>query len=95
MFVSVQTARKASTTYYSALHLEVARYIALVYRARFELPWNISRMIGPPPAPLLRDGVTKSANGSPRGSPVKNRGGVVPGGPPKVPTPKRADPIKF
>jgi hypothetical protein len=96
--VCMQTTRKASTSYYATLHLEVARYVALACRARFELPWNVSRMIGSPPPMVLRGGVqpdAKSASGSPRGSPVKNRGVSVLGGPPKVPTPKRMEPIKF
>lgn len=47
-------ARKASTTYYPTLHLEVARYAAHAARARFELPWTVARLVGLPPAALCR-----------------------------------------
>ncbi|KAG8776965.1 hypothetical protein FRC12_000609 [Ceratobasidium sp. 428] len=48
------TARKASTTYYPTLHLEIARYIQLTREARFELPWTLSRMVGNPPSSVVK-----------------------------------------
>ncbi|KAI0789852.1 armadillo-type protein [Abortiporus biennis] len=48
-------ARKASTTYYPTLHLEISRYISLALQASFELPWSISRLIGHPPSGMRRN----------------------------------------
>jgi hypothetical protein len=46
-----QISRKASTTYYPTLHLELARYIAYATRTGYELPYTVARLIGlPPPA---------------------------------------------
>ena len=84
---AAQTTRKASTTYYATLHLEIARYVALAGRARFELPWTLARLVGPPPAAMLRG--AKSRGGSPRTSPAKSRGA------PSIPTPTKVEPIKF
>ena len=83
-----QTTRKASMTYYATLHLEIARYIAFVCRARFELPWTLSRLIGPPPTSMLRGG-SKSKSGTPRNTPTKSSGAPI------IPTPKKVEPIKF
>ncbi|KAJ4477395.1 armadillo-type protein [Lentinula aciculospora] len=47
--------RKASTTYYPTLHLELARYVVFAARARFELPWTLSRLIGLPPPGLCKN----------------------------------------
>ncbi|KAH9856670.1 armadillo-type protein [Lenzites betulinus] len=47
-------ARKASTTYYPTLHLEIARYVASAGRAGLELPWSLSRLVGQPPAGMRR-----------------------------------------
>ncbi|KAF8896485.1 armadillo-type protein [Infundibulicybe gibba] len=47
--------RKASTTFYPTLHLELARYIAHVGRAGYELPWTVSRLIGMPPPALAKN----------------------------------------
>ena len=49
-----QTARKASTTYYPTLHLEISRYMAFANRAGFEVPWTISRLVGLPPTALCK-----------------------------------------
>ncbi|KDQ19339.1 hypothetical protein BOTBODRAFT_436133 [Botryobasidium botryosum FD-172 SS1] len=48
------TVRKASTTYYPTLHLELARYVSLAVHAQYEIPWTLSRYIGPPPATLQK-----------------------------------------
>ncbi|KAI0322116.1 armadillo-type protein [Amylostereum chailletii] len=84
-------ARKASTTYYPTLHLEIARYIALAGAARFELPWTVSRLIGPPPTALGRRvprPPTTSARSSPQSSPTK-------GGQQALPSPRRIEPLRF
>ncbi|KAH8100969.1 armadillo-type protein [Cristinia sonorae] len=47
-------ARKASTTYYPTLHLEIARYIAAVGRAGYETPWTVSKLVGSPPSSLRK-----------------------------------------
>jgi hypothetical protein len=46
---SRKSARKASTTYYPHLHLELARYISLALSASYQLPYPVSRLIEPPP----------------------------------------------
>lgn len=83
----VLIARKASATYYPTLHLELSRYIALAAEAHFELPWTVSRLIGPPPSAMCK----RSAHGSPR-SPTKRSGAPAA---PVLPSPRRMDPIKF
>ncbi|KIJ51427.1 hypothetical protein M422DRAFT_26843 [Sphaerobolus stellatus SS14] len=87
----ILTTRKASTTYYGTLHLEISRYVALAGRAKFNVPWNIARIVGQPPAHLLKVGVVP-ANASPRSSPTKPK--VAPGAP-NLPTPKKVEPMKF
>ncbi|KAK0446253.1 armadillo-type protein [Armillaria borealis] len=70
--------RKASTTYYPTLHLELARYIAHAGSAGYELPWAISRLLGPPPPALCK---TKSVlSTSPPPSPTKCAGRGPPPG---------------
>lgn len=49
-----QIARKASTTYYPTLHLEIARYIAFATNAGYDLPWSVAKLVGPPPAALAK-----------------------------------------
>ncbi|KZT02263.1 uncharacterized protein LAESUDRAFT_730448 [Laetiporus sulphureus 93-53] len=46
--------RKASATYYPTLHLEIARYVAAAGRSGYELPWNISRVMGSPPSAMRK-----------------------------------------
>ncbi|KAA1467753.1 hypothetical protein DENSPDRAFT_847772 [Dentipellis sp. KUC8613] len=85
-------ARKASTTYYPTLHLELARYIALVGQARFELPWTVSRLIGPPPSAVCKRtarSATNSTRASPHSTPTKKSDVPV------LPSPRRIEPIKF
>ncbi|WWD17526.1 hypothetical protein CI109_101967 [Kwoniella shandongensis] len=52
------TFRKASTTYYPAVHLELARYVSLLQAASpgGKLPYLISKMVGPPPEELRKFG---------------------------------------
>ena len=59
-------ARKASTTYYPTLHLEISRYLAHSAHARYELPWTVSRLVGSPP-----NNVLKTVRSSNPGSPVR------------------------
>ncbi|KAI0255156.1 armadillo-type protein [Lactifluus subvellereus] len=78
-------ARKASTTYYPTLHLEISRYVALAGQAQYELPWTLSRLIGPPPAALARTTkMTTTAHSQPsaRAAPV-------------LPSPRRVEPLKI
>jgi len=79
------TSRKASTTYYPTLHLELARYIDHVKRAKHELPWTLSRVLGSPPSNLRRNQAR-----TPNTSPQKLRTSV-----PMLPSPRKADPIQI
>ena len=51
---ATQIARKASTTYYPTLHLEIARYVSAAGLSGFEIPWSLSRMIGQPPTAMRK-----------------------------------------
>jgi len=64
--------RKASTTYYPTLHLELARYVVLAGRAQFELPWTLSRLMGLPPPGLCKN-PPPSASTSGRNTPAGAR----------------------
>nr|KIR87601.1 hypothetical protein I308_01623 [Cryptococcus tetragattii IND107] len=50
------TFRKASTTYYPFVHLELARYVRLLQEASpsGRLPYLISKMVGPPPEEVAK-----------------------------------------
>ncbi|OWZ74443.1 hypothetical protein AYX14_00090 [Cryptococcus neoformans] len=50
------TFRKASTTYYPCVHLELARYVRLLQEAspNGKLPYLISKMVGPPPEEVTK-----------------------------------------
>lgn len=92
-----QISRKASTTYYPTLHLELARYVAHSARAGYELPWPVSRLVGVPPAGLAKNPSSAPTSGgrstpAPQGSPTK-RGGV--GGAPALPSPRKIEPLKM
>lgn len=101
-----QTARKASTTYYPTLHLELSRFVALAMEARYALPWSLQRHVGLPPANVLRIApivgpiLLPFAGGSSSrsSSPGRDRDRVVvrsstPGGPPVLglPSPKKLE----
>jgi hypothetical protein len=95
-------ARKASTTYYPTLHLEIARYTAHTVRARFELPWTVSRLIGLPPSAMCLPINHPSPSdiplpASPHGSPRKKRtgGSPVDGSSPHIPPTRRHEPFKL
>ncbi|KAG8681233.1 hypothetical protein FRC08_015771 [Ceratobasidium sp. 394] len=64
------TARKASTTYYPTLHLEIARYIQLTREVKYEIPWTLSRMVGNPPSSVAKP---IQAEGSRTGTPAGPR----------------------
>ncbi|KAL0576518.1 hypothetical protein V5O48_005463 [Marasmius crinis-equi] len=78
--------RKASTTYYPTLHLELARYVGHASRAGFELPWTLSRLVGLPPSQLCKNPAPSSGRNTPnpgaKGS-SRTRGSTVPGTPPR------------
>ncbi|KIY43968.1 hypothetical protein FISHEDRAFT_52044 [Fistulina hepatica ATCC 64428] len=81
----ITISRKASTTYYPTLHLELARYIAHATGAGFELPWTVSRLLGRPPTALCKPSApstSSSAEPSPRRGP-----------PPFLPPPKKLNSI--
>ncbi|KAJ7018809.1 armadillo-type protein [Mycena alexandri] len=94
--------RKASTTYYPTLHLELARYVAHAGRAGYELPWPVSRLVGVPPAGLAKNPPPASGRTTPApsgrstpaplgmGSPTKQRGGA-----PALPSPRKMEPLKM
>ncbi|CAE6532960.1 unnamed protein product [Rhizoctonia solani] len=67
------TARKASTTYYPTLHLEIARYVQLTQEARFELPWTLARMVGNPPSGMMKPTEGRSGSSSRSGTPAGPR----------------------
>ncbi|KAF9007579.1 armadillo-type protein [Cyathus striatus] len=83
--------RKASTTYYPTLHLELARYIAYVSRAGYELPYTVGRLVGLPPPALAKSVVGgRSMSSSSRSTPR------LPGSQtPALPSPRRVEPLKF
>jgi len=78
-------ARKASTTYYPTLHLEISRYVDLAGLARYELPWTLSRLIGSPPTALARTPKVTTAH------PLPQAGRQAPA----LPSPRRAEPLKI
>ena len=94
-----QISRKASTTYYPTLHLELARYIAYATRAGYELPYTVARLIGlPPPAhaknpeavPLLPSGRNTPSRGT-----TPNRRPPGADGHPGLPSPVKIEPMRF
>ncbi|KZP00382.1 hypothetical protein CALVIDRAFT_475841 [Calocera viscosa TUFC12733] len=89
------TIRKASTTYYPTLHLEISRYMHLAIHARFELPWSLSRLVGSPPSPVRRAGLNTPDRSGASGS-GKSPGRRPQGGrPPMLPATPRLDAIRM
>lgn len=95
----MQASRKASTTYYPNLHLELARYCSLAIAAEYALPQQILRLVEPPPTQYrkingqARDRMTSQGlDGGrhlgrvPHGSPRAEAGRSSPGGPPSAPS---------
>ncbi|KAF8313675.1 hypothetical protein DL93DRAFT_2058914 [Clavulina sp. PMI_390] len=64
------TTRKASTTYYPTLHLEIARYISHAASSGFELPWSLARYVGLPPSHVLLAGTLDNVGGSSKGAKI-------------------------
>lgn len=108
-FLQKKVARKASTTYYPTLHLEIARYVASTTAAGYEIPWTLSRLIGSPPSNMAKTSSSAKdrdrergrssvmsgasyARGSPS-TPTRDRASVP--GVPKIPTPKKVEPLRF
>ncbi|KAG6853991.1 hypothetical protein C0991_011855 [Blastosporella zonata] len=83
--------RKASTTYYPTLHLELARYIDHAVNAGYELPYTVSRLIGVPPSGLARPAVPGRAMSAHIMSTPTKRGT----GGPALPSPRKIEPIQF
>jgi hypothetical protein len=53
--LTTQTLRKASTTYYPTLHLELARYVDHLQRSLgSKVPYLINKMVAPPPEELRK-----------------------------------------
>lgn len=86
-------ARKASMTYYPSLHLELSRYIAHALRAGCELPYTLSRLIGPPP-PGLAVSVSSPTQGNPL---LRTLGATEPtnSGGPSLPSSRIIERIRF
>ncbi|KXN88618.1 GTPase-binding protein rid1 [Leucoagaricus sp. SymC.cos] len=103
--------RKASTTYYPTLHLEISRYINYAIRAGYELPYTVSRLIGFPPAALCKNpqlvaaaaaNVAQQIYGQSSGRCTPRQGvQSQPSTPtkcsaaPAIPSPKRVEPLHF
>ncbi|KAH9481746.1 GTPase-binding protein rid1 [Psilocybe cubensis] len=73
--------RKASTTYYPTLHLELARYIAFATRAGFELPYTVARLMGMPPVAHAKNPAAAAAALSGGASKSRSHAGSAPGSP--------------
>ncbi|KAI0342708.1 hypothetical protein BDW22DRAFT_1357179 [Trametopsis cervina] len=102
--------RKASTTYYPTLHLEIARYIAAAVKAGYELPWSVAKLMGPPPSAMCKPGSGRASRaqaqpgndstGSPRrkapatGSHARSAS-AFPGSGPQLPVPRKVTPMLF
>ncbi|CCM03607.1 uncharacterized protein FIBRA_05745 [Fibroporia radiculosa] len=83
--------RKASTTYYPTLHLEIARYVAAAGRSGYEVPWSTARYIGSPPS-----GMRKSVARTPKTQPpvhASRSAHSVPSSPTKSSAPPPPGPV--
>ncbi|KDR78820.1 hypothetical protein GALMADRAFT_137817 [Galerina marginata CBS 339.88] len=97
--------RKASTTYYPNLHLELARYIAYATRAGYELPYTVARLVGLPPPAHAKNPQASAAQAAAGGSgsgrntprqpttPNTKRSSVQM--PPPLPSPRKIEPMMF
>ncbi|KAJ7126744.1 armadillo-type protein [Mycena epipterygia] len=88
----VLISRKASTTYYPTLHLELARYVAHSGRAGYDLPWTVSRLVGLPPSGLAKNA---SSSTSGRNTPASQGSPTKRGGTPVLPAPRKIEPLKI
>ena len=46
--------------YYPTLHLEIARYVQIAGLAGYDIPWAVSRIVGPPPPAMCKPGLQNS-----------------------------------
>jgi len=96
-----QISRKASTTYYPTLHLELSRYINHAIQAGYELPYTVSRLIGSPPVALFKNSQHAAAATAPTSIPnpeqrlQQNIPTNRPVLPPVFPSLRRVEPIRF
>jgi len=94
-----QISRKASTTYYPTLHLELARYIAYATRAAYELPYTVARLIGLPPPAYTKNPEAVPLPSSGRNTPSRgttpNRRPPGADGHPGLPSPVKIEPMRF
>lgn len=65
----------------------------LVAKAKFELPWTVSRLIGPPPNAMCRPG-KGSSRGSPGGQVTPSKRPIA-NGFVALPNPERIEPLRF
>ncbi len=89
-------------TYYPTLHLEIARYIEYTTQAKYELPWTLLRLVGPPPTNMAKPGRgakdQSKAHGQSRStnsSPVKRSAKDAAGTGVRLPAPQKMEPIKM
>ncbi|KAJ7852060.1 armadillo-type protein [Mycena olivaceomarginata] len=87
--------RKASTTYYPTLHLELARYVAHCARAKYELPWPVSRLVGVPPPALAKNASSNAPSAGGRSTPAPQGSPTKRGGAPMLPSPRKVEPMKI
>ncbi|KAH6909192.1 armadillo-type protein [Coprinopsis sp. MPI-PUGE-AT-0042] len=94
--------RKASTTYYPTLHLEISRYINHAIKAGYALPYTISRLIGSPPSGVVKAAGAAPSSGHRSAASSASRAGQAPTTPTKskqtpnfLPSPRKVDPMKF
>ncbi|KAF6759877.1 armadillo-type protein [Ephemerocybe angulata] len=80
--------RKASTTYYPTLHLELSRYVNHALNAGYEFPYTVSRLIGLPPVALAKN-QTQPLQPPPRHASGMNKRSM---GPPSTP-PRRSNAV--
>lgn len=93
--VLVQISRKASATYYPTLHLELARYVAHCARAKYELPWPVSRLVGVPPPALAKNASSNAPSTGGRSTPAPQGSPTKRGGAPMLPSPRKVEPMKI
>jgi hypothetical protein len=93
----MQISRKASTTYYPTLHLELARYIDYAIRAGYELPYTVGRLIGLPPPPHAKEHPSSTQSGSGKSTPRHQPGTPTRGrlDAPSLPPPVKVEPLRF
>ncbi|EKM58484.1 uncharacterized protein PHACADRAFT_117477 [Phanerochaete carnosa HHB-10118-sp] len=91
----ILVARKASTTYYPTLHLEIARYIAAATRSGYEIPYSVFRIVGLPPQAMCKPAsrAQTAREGSARRLPLPHRRSQSVASSPQLPVPRRVTPM--